>query len=928
MRLSKYTNYVKTYLSNAVRGMSNSVQDAIPIDCMYEDGTIYGNGLYTRIYKVDNINYFLLKDEERENVYQDYGKLLNSLEMNCNLQWYFINNKLNEKQVQNNVLIKDREDGYNEFREEYNGILKEKIKDCRRKTADKRLYVLLTVDDLKYESAADHLSRCYSELKSKLKKLGSYAYEMKEMEVVQLIHEYMNPDHRDDRSLFRPADLMLRGLDVQDLIAPPSIKRASTYLHVGRSFSRTLVINKFATSINDNFLGILLGHPFSYTVSVHIEPTNPADAIETIKRKFTSMNMNKRQYMKKGGLTLEPYIPYELQESIEDAKGYLKALTKENKKLFLMSFFINIVASSLKELNDRTEDIKTSCRSTMSGANILSLQQEEGFMSAAPLGRDLINIQRAFLTHQAAIFIPFSTHEIFQPGGFYYGINQESKNMIILNRKQMVNPAGIILGMPRCLAGDTKIRLADGTNPTIQWLAENMAEKEFEVYSFDPKTKKTVNATARRPKINTHVKEKAVVILNNGQTIDCSKEHRFMMEDGSFKEAFELKPGMQLMPELKVVSVSVIPLVRPMPMYDLTVDYYENFLLDSGVFVHNCGKSFATKREIVNVLLGTDDDVIIIDPENEYMPLTQGFNGQVINVSPSSPDHMNFMDIDPDYGAGETDPISAKVDYLMSYCECASGTLTPGQKTIIDRVARKIYTPFMANFDPEKMPLPSEFLNQIKEQPEKDAEDLALNLELYITGSFNNFAHKTNVSMTKRLTTYNILNLGENLKKQAMLVILNNVWNRVLYNFSIGKRTWVYIDEFSVFFPKDGKSENTAAFFNSFFKRSQKRGCIPTAITQNVEEILEHIVAKTMVSNSEFLLLFKQAPSDRKKLAEMLSITDTHLSYVKNPEEGQGLMCISGVMIPFEDKFPKDTNLYRRMTTKVTELFENSGKGA
>jgi len=784
MNLSIFTNYIKTELNKFLKSMSYSVQDSIPIEFMYDDGTIFSNGLYTKMYRIENINYFLLKDEERNNVYLDYSKLLNSLDQNCKLQWYFINNKLNQLQVEEIVLIPDKNDSYSEHRQVYNGILKNKIKECRRKTADKRLYVLLTVDDYKYETALDHLNRCFSDIQSQLRKIGSHAYELSDFDVVQVIHEYYNPDRREEKSLYKTVDYFLRGLDAKDLIAPPSTSRSKNYLQVGRTFSRTLIVNKFATSLTDNFLGELLSHPFSYSVSVHVEPTDSTKAIELIKRKLTSMNMNKMQYTRKGGLTLQPYIPYELKESMEEAENILEALSKKNKKLFLMSIYINVVAYSMKELNERTADVKASCRKALCFANNLNHQQEQGFISAAPLGHNTVNMKRAFLTDAAAIFIPFSTREIFQPGGFYYGINQESKNMIILNRKLMVNPAGIILGMPRC------------------------------------------------------------------------------------------------------------------------------------------GKSFATKREIVNVLISTNDDVIIIDPENEYLPLTMEFGGEVIEISPTSTNFLNAMDIDPDYGAGEKDPINAKIDFLISFCECISGMLSAGEMTVIDRCARKIYTKFMANFNYDEMPLLEEFMTTLREQPEPEAKKIALDLELYVSGCYNTFSKKTNVNVNKRITTYNILNLGNNLKKLAMLVILNNVWNRVLYNYSIGKRTWVYVDEFSIFFSKDGKSENTTAFFNNFFKRSQKRGCIPTAITQNLEEILDHIVAKTMISNSDLLLLFKQAPSDREKLSKMLAISDTHLTYVKNPAEGQGLMCINGVMIPFEDKFPKDNILYEKMTTKVTDLFD------
>ncbi len=402
-------------------------------------------------------------------------------------------------------------------------------------------------------------------------------------------------------------------------------------------------------------------------------------------------------------------------------------------------------------------------------------------MSSLPLGLNQTVIQRGLTTSATAIFVPFTTQELFQSGGeaLYYGLNALSNNLIMVDRKRLKNPNGLILGTP-----------------------------------------------------------------------------------GS-------------------------------------------------------GKSFSAKREITNIFLITTDDIIICDPEAEYFPLVNRLNGQVVKISPTSTDFVNPMDINLNYSEDES-PLSLKSDFILSLCELIVGGkegLMPVEKSIIDRCVRLIYADYLSDPVPEKMPILEDLYNALKEQDEKEAQHIRSALEIYVTGSLNVFNHRTNVDIANRLVCFDIKELGKQLKKLGMLVVQDQVWNRVTVNRAEKRSTRYYMDEFHLLL----KEEQTAAYSVEIWKRFRKWGGIPTGITQNVKDLLSSREVENIFENSDFVYMLNQASGDRQILAKQLNISPHQLSYVTHSGEGEGLLFYGNVILPFADKYPKDTELYRIMTTKPTE---------
>lgn len=339
----------------------------------------------------------------------------------------------------------------------------------------------------------------------------------------------------------------------------------------------------------------------------------------------------------------------------------------------------------------------------------------------------------------------------------------------------------------------------------------------------------------------------------------------------------------------------------------------------NGLFlgVPGSGKSFSAKREIANAFLTTRDDIIITDPEAEYAPLVNRLGGQVVQLSPVSTQYVNPMDINPDY-SDEENPLTLKSDFILSLCElivASKDGLQPVEKTIIDRCTRLVYRDYLQDPRPEKMPVLGDLYDLLREQEETEAKRLATALEIYVTGSLNVFNHRTNVDLTNRLVCYDIKQLGKGLKKIAMLILQDQVWNRVTVNRAAHKTTWFYCDEFHLLL----KDEQTAAYSVEIWKRFRKWGGIPSALTQNVKDLLASREIENIFENSDFIYMLSQAAGDRQILAKQLGISPTQLSYVTHSNAGEGLLFYGNTIIPFVDHFPKDTELYRIMTTKPEE---------
>ena len=330
------------------------------------------------------------------------------------------------------------------------------------------------------------------------------------------------------------------------------------------------------------------------------------------------------------------------------------------------------------------------------------------------------------------------------------------------------------------------------------------------------------------------------------------------------------------------------------------------------------GKSFAAKREMSNVILSTDDDIIICDPEQEYSALVKKFHGQVIHISQKSKQYINPMDINENYSDGD-DPVSLKAEFILSFFELVmdgKGGLGPVEKTVIDRCIHKIYRKYFDEPIPENMPILADLYNELMAQEEKEAYEVATALEIYVSGSLNVFNNRTNVDINNRIVCYDIKDLGKQLKKIGMLIVQDQVWGRVTANRSAGKATRYYMDEFHLLL----KDKQTANYSAEIYKRFRKWGGIPTAITQNVKDLLESPEVENIFENCEFIYMLNQASKDREILAKKLGISKSQISYVTKAEQGEGLLVFGSLILPFKDQFPEDLELYKIMTTKPKEV--------
>ena len=647
----------------------------------------------------------------------------------------------------------------------------------------KTKYLTFGIDADSIKAAKPRLERIEMDVINNFKRLGVACSPMNGIERLHLLHGIF---HMDGQTPFRFSWdwLAPSGLSTKDFIAPSSFEfKNGRMFRMGKMFGAVSFLQILAPELNDRMLADFLDMESSQIVSLHIQSVDQISAIKTVKRKITDLDRAKIEEQKKAvraGYDMD-IIPSDLATYGTEAKKLLQDLQSRNERMFLVTFLVVNTADSQRQLDNNVFQASSIAQKYNCQLTRLDFQQEEGLMSSLPLGRNQIEIQRGLTTSSTAIFVPFTTQELFQSGGeaLYYGLNALSNNLIMVDRKALKNPNGLILGTP-----------------------------------------------------------------------------------GS-------------------------------------------------------GKSFSAKREILNVFLITDDDILIADPEAEYYPLVQRLDGQVIKISPTSKQYVNPMDLNLDYSDDES-PLSLKVDFLLSFCDIVVGSkdgLQPVEKTVIDRCVRLVYQKYLTDPRPENMPILEDLYDALRAQEEKEAQFIATALEIYVTGSLNVFNHRTNVDIDNRIVCYDIKELGKQLKQLGMLVIQDQVWNRVTVNRAAGKTTRYYVDEFHLLL----KGE-LASWSVEIWKRFRKWGGIPTGITQNSKDLLASPEISNILENSDFIYMLNQAAGDRKILAKQLNISPHQLSYVTHSGEGEGLLFYGNVILPFVDRFPKDTELYRIMTTKPQEI--------
>ena len=760
-------------------GKSMSVQASIPYIAIYPNGVCkVTDKIYSKTLEFSDVNYMLAGKEEQTAIFENLCDFYNYFDPSISVQETFINKRAGKSESQKAIEIPPADDGFNHIRDEYGNILKKQLETgSNGLVRTKYLTFSIQSDDLK--TAKSRLARIETDILNHFKVIGAAARPLNGKERLAVMHSILHLGTA-EQFMFEWDWLARTGMSTKDYISPTSFHfgEGRTF-RIGGKIGAVSFLQIMAAEITDEILSDFLNVDSNSVTNLHIRSIDQNEAVKMIKRKITDidgMKITEQKKAARGGYDMD-IMPPDLDIYGVDAKKLLRDLQNRNEKMFLITVIMLNVAGTKQALDNRVFQMSGIAQKNNCTLNRLDYMQEPGLMSSLPLGYNQIPIQRGLTTSGAAIFIPFTTREIFQSGeALYYGRNATSGNIIMADRKQLKNPNGLILGTP-----------------------------------------------------------------------------------GS-------------------------------------------------------GKSFAAKREITNAFLITRDDIIICDPESEYTPLVNELRGQVIVLSQNSTDYVNPMDINLNYSEDEN-PLYLKYDFILSLCEIIIGNLTPIERGFIDKSVRNIYTKYFANPNPAKMPILEDLYDDLLAQPEREAKRLASALYVYVHGSFNAFNHRTNVNLNNRIVCFDIKELGKQLKKLGMLIIQDQVWNRVTANRAAKKTTRYYMDEFHLLF----KEPQTAMYSSEIYKRFRKWGGMPTGITQNAKELLESVEISNILENSDFLLLLNQAAGDREILAKQLNISPNQLKYVTQSEAGEGLIFFGNIILPFVDKFPQNTMLYKIMSTRLTE---------
>ena len=781
-----------------------TVQQTIPYTSIYANGIIETvPGTFTKTYLLQDVNFNTAAEEEQETMFTDYGNLLNTFGHEVKAEITIFNRNIDQERFRENTLLKMKHDNFDSYREEYNKILESKINEGRNNIIHEK-YLTVGIEANGIDEAVTIFARLDTEIASRIKKInGADTVPMTAEERLSVLYDIYNVNSeipfssklkvkgREAKS-FDLGWLKKQGITSKDVIAPISMYFQPNYFKLGEVYARTLYIDNLPTFLSTDLLPEISATACNMLVSVHFDSMQQEKAIKLLRNQSVNINANVAEAQKKAtraGIGSELISP-SLRKAQTEVERIMSDVTSKNQKLFLVTMVITVFANDKEELEKNTKSVQSVASRFLCQFKTLHYQQEHGFTTSLPLAFNRVYVQRLLTTETASLFIPFSTQELAQKNGMYYGLNAVSRNLLLFNRMNSKNANGVILGTP-----------------------------------------------------------------------------------GS-------------------------------------------------------GKSFSAKREMLNVFLGTDADIYIIDPEREYSPLAALFNGEVVKIAAGSKTYINPLDMDLDY-ADDEDPITLKSDFIGSLCETIIGGkygLAPIQKSVIDRCVRQVYQPYMEHMkrltdksitcDKKAMPTLDDFYEMLLVQPEPEAQNIALSLELYCRGSLDTFAHKTNVKTNSRFVVYDIKDIGTGMKEMGLQVCLNDIWNKIIENKKKGKKTWFYIDEFYLL----TQTESSARFLQQIWKRARKWGGVPTGITQNVEDLLASKEARGIINNCDFVLMLNQSPLDRVELGHMLNISPTQMSYITNADAGQGLIYTGKFIVPFIDKFPSGNSLYKAMTTKPDEV--------
>lgn len=755
-----------------------SVQKAIPIQRIWPDGVFQSGTKFSKSFRFSDINYAIASKEDKTEMFLDYSELLNALDSGASAKITLNNRRINKEEFEASLLLPMKEDGLDEYRKEYNEMLLSKVSGTNNSIYQER-YLTISVHKKNIDEARTYFARVGTDIITHLAKLSSVGEELDAGERLQVFRDFFQAGE----PVGVPFDLRVfarKGHSFKDWICPASMEVSKDCFQLDGRYGRVLYMQDYASYVKDDMVSELCDLSRDLMLSIDILPVPTDEAVREIQNRLLGVETNVTNWQRRQNANnnFSAVVPYDMELQRKETKEMLDDLTTRDQRMMFGLLTMVHMADTKEQLDSDTDTLLSIARKHLCQLSVLKWQQVDGLNTVLPYGLRKINALRTLTTESTAVLIPFHTQEIMQPGGIYYGQNAVSKNMLVADRRKLLNGNSFRLG------------------------------------------------------------------------------------------------------------------------------------------VSGSGKSFSAKEEIVDLALSTDDDILILDPESEFASLVESLNGEVIRISATSDTHLNALDMDAAYG-DDKNPLIEKSEFILSLFEqlVGAGNLSAKEKSILDRCTADVYRDYIRNGYKGDMPTLKDLYRQLMLQPEEEARGLALSSELFINGSLNTFAQNTNVNTKSRIIDYDIRELGEQLMPLGMLVTLDSIFNRVIQNWKEGKTTWIFADEFYLLF----RYKYSSDFFYRLYKRIRKYNGFVTALTQNVEELLKSDTARLMLANSEFLILLNQSSTDREELAALLNISDNQLSYITNVGAGRGLIRCSGNIVPFENSFPKNTGLYKLMTTKPGE---------
>lgn len=777
---------------------------SIPYDAAYINGIIkVHSGKFSKSYLLPEINYVSTNEEKQWNIAEEYAKFICSFDPSVRVFVTLYNRNDNGNEFVENIHITMKGDGLDEYRDEYNKIIEDKIKLANNNIS---MQAILTISldaidifeaDKKFSNQIDKLVSDYLTLITDETLLPVPIEER--LDILNSIYNMENYTPLTEKKVvdgklvetFSLQNCANQGISTKNAIAPAFMDVTDKRIRFNEStFCKTYMVRTFPSYLKGNVLTDFCSIPTSMLVTTVYDVKDTTEGIDEVKAK--SLNVRTELVRKEKRASSAGYdhnlLSPDLCDANEETRMLLEKVTKEDDKIVNVTILFALFANSEDELSSFEAQLKIIASKHQLTLDVLTRRHEAGLNSCLPIGNMQIDNERLITTETVCSLSPYKVQNIYSPKGMYYGMHGISNRLIIYNRQNSINPNCAILGMP-----------------------------------------------------------------------------------GS-------------------------------------------------------GKSFAAKREIINTLLNTDDEIYVIDPEGEYRPIVKALNGSLIRLSKGNKCYINPFDMTLDNADEDApDPVKTKCEFIATIVEIMIGGrfgLSPIERTIIDQCTIDVYDEYLKYLnnnklsqDFEEAPTLKDFYTVLSRQPQVEARNLALSLKRYVSGGVDAFAHHTNTDVTNRFTVYDIKDLGTGLKELGLQICLDNIWNKMIENKLKGKKTWFYIDEFYLLMQKP----TSAAYISEIWKRARKWDGYPCAITQNVEDMLKSEEARTVINNCAFIVMMGQAPLNKQQLSKMYNLSPMEQKYIESPRPGTGLLRIENITVPMVDEFPKDTKLYKLMTTKPDE---------